>query len=62
MFKTLKGAFRAMKNKATEAVNTIKSMVADPKNRIATGVAVTITGFGLGIGLIASGAVQLRMA
>lgn len=59
MFKKLKGAFKAMKEKT---VNTIKGMVADPKNRIATGVAVTVSGLGIGIGLIASGIVQLRIA
>lgn len=59
MFKKLKGAIKAMKEKT---VNTIKSMVADPKNRIATGIVVTISGLGVGIGLIASGMVQMRMA
>ena len=59
MLKKLKGAFKAMKEKT---VNTIKDMIADPKNRIATGVAVTVTELGLGIGLVASGIVQLRMA
>ena len=59
MLKKLKGAFKAMKEKT---VNTIKDMIADPKNRIATGVAVMVTELGLGIGLVASGMVRLRMA
>ena len=58
MLKKLKGAIKAMKEKT---VNTIKGMVADPKNRIATGIVVTISGLGVGIGLIASGMVQMRM-
>lgn len=59
MFKKLKGAIKAMKEKT---VNTIKGMVTDPKNRIATGIVVAISGLGIGIGLIASGMVQMRMA
>lgn len=50
-----------MKDKTIATIGSIKSAVSDPKNRIATGVAVTCGGLGIGVGLIASGIIQMRI-
>lgn len=50
-----------MKDKTMATIGTIKSAVSDPKNRIATGIVVTCGGLGIGLGLIASGVIQMRI-
>ena len=60
MFKKLKGAFKAMKEKTVQTVNTLKNIVADSKNRLTTGIVVLGIGVGLGGGLIVSSIVELK--
>lgn len=50
-----------MRDKTMATIGTIKSAVSDPKNRIATGVVITCSGLGIGLGLIASGVIRMRI-
>lgn len=56
MFKKLKGAFKAMKEKTTETINTVKNMVADPRNRFVTGFVLG----SLSLGLMGSALIQMK--
>lgn len=50
-----------MKDKTIATIGTIKGAVSDPKNHIATGIVITCGGLGIGLGLIASGVIQMRI-